>query len=130
MKAADTNIIVRYLVRDDPRQALIADEVMTGPVLIPHTILQETAWVLLNSYAFDRATLAFTLETLLDLQNVTVEHERLVRWAIERTVVGADFADMLHIASASSADAFVTFDRAISRKAGPDTPVPIETLKA
>lgn len=42
---------------------------------------------------------------------------------------GADFADMMHVGAAEGASSFVTFDRKLERRAGPDSPVAIETLR-
>ena len=42
---------------------------------------------------------------------------------------GADWADMMHIVAATgAAPVFATFDKAIARKAGGESPVPVETL--
>ena len=81
-----------------------------------------------SRYRFGRAELAAMLEALIDVETVTVNDEDAVRWAIARSATGGDFADMLHIATARDAEAFVTFDRQIERRAGPDSPVPVKTL--
>ncbi len=52
----------------------------------------------------------------------------MVHWAIGRSAKGADIADMIHIAASRHQAAFATFDRGVARAAGPDSPVPVETL--
>jgi predicted nucleic-acid-binding protein len=48
--AVDTDILVRYLVEDDPIQTDRAEAVLrSGAVLVPSTVLLETAWVLRSS---------------------------------------------------------------------------------
>jgi predicted nucleic-acid-binding protein len=90
-------------------------------------VLVETEWVLRSLYHWDRKAIADVLSELADLPNLTVAPARL-RWAIERFAAGADFADMIHLAAAEGLERFVTFDRGVARKAGRDTPLPIETL--
>jgi len=56
MKAIDTNILVRFLVKDDVRQAQRARKTMeSGPLWIPKTVLLETEWVLRYTYEFEPA---------------------------------------------------------------------------
>ena len=47
-------------------------------------------------------------------------------WAIDRLEAGADFADMMHIATAAGATSFATFDRGVEQKAGTAPPISIE----
>ena len=95
-------------------------------VLLPSVVL-ETEWVLRSSYAWPRARIAEALAVLIDLPTLR-EAPQGIGWVIERFADGADFADMLHLAASGSADAFVTFDRRLAKAAGPNTPIPIETL--
>ena len=46
MNAVDTNVVVRVLLRDDERQAEIADEVVAKGAWISLIVLAETIWVL------------------------------------------------------------------------------------
>ncbi len=128
MKAVDTNVVLRLLIADDPAQTAVAEHMLVDPVLVTLTVLLETAWVMRSRYAFSRAAIASVLVRFIDRPVVTVEEPMLVRWAIERFRLGGDFADLIHLVSARSATSFATFDRAIARAAGPDSPIPIETL--
>ncbi len=126
MKAVDTNIIARYVTGDDPVQAAQAADILRQPTYISHTVLLETAWLLGSRYRISRADLAATLHDLVHLPAASVDDLALVEWAIERFAAGADFADVLHIAGASTADAFVSFEKHLTDLAGPRTPIPIE----
>lgn len=127
MRAVDTNILVRWLTRDDPVQTPIADRVMAKPVFVAHTVLLELAWVLGGrTYRFNRARLAVALRALIDTQTVNVGDEEAVRWAIERFAAGGDIADMLHLTSLHGCSAFVSFENRLQERAGPQAPVPVE----
>jgi predicted nucleic-acid-binding protein len=128
VKAIDTNILARAMIRDDAVQAIAADAVLAGGAYIPLTVFLETAWLLSSRYRLSRSVVADTLMDILDLPNVSVEEGDAVQWAIDCYRTGGDIADALHIVASVRADSFVTFDRAMSRKLG-DPPVPIEVLK-
>lgn len=127
MKAVDTNILVRWVTRDDPLQTAQADAIMGLSVYISHTVLIELVWTLRGkTYRFARSDTADVLYTLLELATATVPLDGKVRWAIDRFAAGADFADMVHLIGARDAASFVSFERALAEKAGADTPIPIE----
>lgn len=128
MKSVDANVALRWLTRDDPHQAALADAVMRGPVFLCLTVLIEVAWVLQRTYRFDRAMLNRAIGTLIDLENVTVDVEAGVRWALERQAAGADLPDMLHLIASHGAAAFATFERHLARDAGPTTPLRVECV--
>jgi predicted nucleic-acid-binding protein len=116
--AIDTNVVVRFLTRDDPVQAARARALIgTGSVLALQTVILETEWVLRTQYRFDRGAIARGLRQLLGLPGVTVEKPEAVAQALDLHHQGFDFADALHLASSRGADAFATFDHALRRRA-------------
>jgi predicted nucleic-acid-binding protein len=116
--AVDTNVLVRYLVEDDPAQTDRAEAVLrSGNVLVPTTVLLETEWVLRTSYRFDRAAIADGINKLLGLPGLHAEDRPIAGQALAWYVEGLDFADALHLASSGRAEGFATFDRALRRKA-------------
>ena len=118
MIAVDTNVVVRYLVEDDVAQTDRAEVVLrSGAVLVPKTVILETAWVLRTRYRFDRGAIAGGLGRLFGLPGVTVEQPEAVARALELYEQGFDLGDALHLASSRRADAFATFDHALRRKA-------------
>ena len=118
MIAIDTNVVVRFLTRDDPVQAARARaRIGAGSILVLQTVILETEWVLRTRYRFDRAAIGRGLRQLLGLPGVAVEEPEAVAQALDLHDHGFDFADALHLASSRQAEAFATFDHALRRKA-------------
>jgi predicted nucleic-acid-binding protein len=118
MIAVDTNVVVRYLLEDDVAQTDRAEVVLrSGALLVPKTVVLETAWVLRARYRFDRVAIASGLRRLLGLPGVAVEDPEAVAQALDLHDQGFDFADALHLASSRRADTFATFDHALRRRA-------------
>jgi predicted nucleic-acid-binding protein len=116
--AVDTNVVVRFLARDDLVQASRAKTLLeTGSVFLPRTVVLETEWVLRTIYGFGRAAIADGIVKLVGLPGVEVEEAATVAQALEWYEHGLDFADALHLASSGRAETFATFDRALRRKA-------------
>ena len=118
MITIDTNVVVRFLTRDDPVQAARARALIgAGSILVLQTVILETEWVLRTRYRFDRAAIGRGLRQLLGLPGVAVEEPEAVAQALDLHDHGFDFADALHLASSRQAEAFATFDHALRRKA-------------
>ena len=125
MIGLDTNVLVRYVMQDDPRQsaratslieALSADE----PGFVPVVALVELVWVLAGSYALDRTQIATVLDTVLRSKELIVDRADLVTQALHRySTAGADFADALieRIAAAAGCSATMTFDAGAAKSA-------------
>ncbi|ARW15965.1 type II toxin-antitoxin system VapC family toxin [Komagataeibacter europaeus] len=118
MRAVDTNIIVRYLTGDDPKQAEKARAVVNGElVFVPRTVVLETEWVLRGVYDMPKNRVIPALRAFAGLPTVTVEDATLVAQAFDWAEAGMDFADALHLAAAKSCSGFATFDRRFMRAA-------------
>lgn len=128
IKAVDTCIIARWLMRDDPVQTSLADRIMQGPIEITHTVLLELGWLMTSAGRMTREQFAETVLQLLTIEQAVVDQRAKLRWAIERYRAGADWADMIHIASVDAADSFVSFERKLDRRAGPGAPVRVEVI--
>lgn len=129
VRAVDTNILARWLLGDDPVQSALALEVLGEPSHVSLTVLTELGWVLDKALKIPRPVVAAMLQKVVNLETVQVEKGPSVLWAIDRYQQGADWADMMHIAAASgAASVLASFDRAIVRDAGAESPVPVETL--
>jgi len=120
----DTNVLVRYLVQDDPAQARRANALITGALdrnercAIGTVVLCELVWVLRDAYGYDRATIAGTLEQLLDAIEFVVDASDIARQALAEYRTGpGDFADyVIGLRNrAVGCDATATFDRALRR---------------
>jgi predicted nucleic-acid-binding protein len=109
MIAIDTNVLLRYVLRDDEKQAQIAYKIIHGQqvVLILDMVLVEMAWTLRGSrFDLSREEIADTVLALLDDTNLVFENKDAVWQAAvdyrnaERVKVGkkwkiADFPDAL-----------------------------------
>jgi predicted nucleic-acid-binding protein len=111
---ADTNVLVRALVADDPAQAAEASRVMRDAtsIAVPLPVLCELVWVLKRVYGFPVADIGAAIRSLLDVGNV-----RLDLPAVEAGLVpleaGGDFADgvIAHQGQWLGGEIFVSFDR-------------------
>ena len=112
MQAIDTNVVVRYLTGDHPKQAATAKSVIdTGPVFASTTVLLESEWVLRSVYAFSGEEVAAALRAFAGLPHVSVENPVMLAEALDRAENGMDFADALHLGAAAQCEAMLTFDR-------------------
>lgn len=117
MMALDTNVVVRFLTRDEPEEAARGKALIErGPVFVAKTVMLETEWVLRSAYDFGSPAIAASFMAFLGLPGVEVEDAPTVVRALAWYAQGFDFADALHIASCERADAFATFDRKLRRK--------------
>jgi predicted nucleic-acid-binding protein len=102
MLGVDTNVLVRYLTRDDKSQyekarRLIAPEVAKGePLLVSLLVLLETEWVLRSRYELAKADIVTAFSALLDTTDLAFEDEPSVENAVYSWKdSAADFADCL-----------------------------------
>lgn len=126
MIGLDTNVIVRYLAQDDPRQSpragrLVDSFTTQAPGYLSILTLIETVWVLEDLYARTRPDIAAIVTGLLETQGLVVQSRAVVWQSLQSfSDRGADFADHL-IAALGEADGCaktVTFDKAAARHAG------------
>ena len=102
MIGIDTNVLVRYLTRDDPDQYERARTVLTtqctpdAPGFLHPIVLCELVWVLKGAYKYKREEIAGTLEKLLQVRQLEVGEREAVRSALTSyRTSAADFADCL-----------------------------------
>lgn len=91
---ADTNVLVRVMVGDDPAQERVAKKLLKGAELIavPLSSLCEFVWVLRSGYGYSRAQILTALEALLLIENLVVD-QPAVNAGIAMLRAGADFSD-------------------------------------
>jgi len=73
MRAVDTNVLVRLLTRDEPKQVAIADAFVQHGAWVSVLALAEAMWVLAAVYERDAAQLAGAVEMLLNHQHLTLQ---------------------------------------------------------
>src|ERR1700730_11663114 len=118
MTAVDTNVVVRLLAGDDPKQSAAARaQFASEPIWIAKTVLLETGWVLRSLYGFEERSIRDAFIKLLGLKNVHAEDEASVAAALALTVHGIEFADALHLSSKPPGVVFVSFDHSFVRRA-------------
>jgi predicted nucleic-acid-binding protein len=102
MIGLDTNVLVRYIVRDDPRQTKAATRLIESkctpddPGLIASIVLCEIVWVLDRAYGYDREVISTVLRRLLTVEELQVQESELAWSALNFYEEGkADFADYM-----------------------------------
>lgn len=126
MIALDTNVLVRYLVNDEPEQAEAARALLETlsadrPAFVCREVAVELCWVLEQTYRFSRNRIATILEDIVATEELRVEEmEDVVRAANGYRRGGAGFSDRVIAAAArrSGVDTLYTFDRQAARLNG------------
>jgi len=125
MIGVDTNVLVRYVVRDDERQYAAAAEVLESfteddPGFVTQVVLAELSWVLARAYRYPAAGRLAVIRGLVATASLEFDDaEGLVR-ALELAEGGADFGDALVQGAMElfGVRETVTFDRGAARQMG------------
>jgi predicted nucleic-acid-binding protein len=122
MRAVDTNVVVRLIVRDDAPQTAAAEHFIRGGVWLSVLGLAEAAWVLDTVYKFTSKDLVAAVEMLLHERDLVLEHADVVEAALDlyREKPSLGFSDflMLNLARKSGHLPLGTFDRNLGRVDG------------
>lgn len=122
-----TNVLVRYIVQDDPIQAAIASAFIekqcteTTQGFVNNVVLVELVWVLERGYGYDKSAIHSVLKQIAATAELKLENRESVWQAIEAFSSGnAGFADCL-IAVVNRQNACRTtdtFDRRAAKNSG------------
>jgi predicted nucleic-acid-binding protein len=111
---ADTNVLVRAALGDDPSQARIAaDTLMRAEIVaVPLPVLCEFVWVLLRGYGRSAGEIAGSIRDLADSANVHLDRPA-VEAGLAILEAGGDFADGIIAFDGRrlGGPVFVSFDR-------------------
>ncbi len=127
MAALDTNVLVRFLMQDEPAQLrsaqrLIRNSLSAGELLfVPVTVALELEWVLRSRFELDKPAVLQTFSQLLSTVELRFEAAAAIEWALKQYKdATADFSDCLHAALASQAgeQPLWTFDKAAAKLDG------------
>jgi predicted nucleic-acid-binding protein len=126
MIGLDTNVLVRYIMQDDPKQSAQATKLIEGLTgerqgFLPLVVIVELVWVLSSSYGLRRDEIAEALHLLLRSKELVVDRAEWVLQAHRRFAQGAaDFADCLieRLAHAQGCETTMTFDAGAVKAAG------------
>ena len=112
--AADTNVLLRAAVRDDPQQAIAAANVLRTAdlVAVPVAALCEFAWVMRTSYKSSALEVARSIRSLVTSPNV-VTNIPAVEAGLAVLDKGGDFADgaIAYEGRWLGGEEFVSFDK-------------------
>lgn len=122
MRAADTNLLVRLIVRDEPQQARAAEEFISKGAWVSHLVLAETLWVLDAVYERSAEQIATAVEMLLNHKQLTLQDADVVAAALElfRDRPSLGFSDFLVLEIARKAGHLPlgTFDKTLAKHDG------------
>jgi predicted nucleic acid-binding protein len=123
LKSADTNVLVRLLTRDTPREAKQAEEFVATGAWVSLLTLAEAIWVLKTSYAANTATQIEAVALVLNNRNLLLQDTEVAESALRRFIKSPalGFSDclMLEIARKAGHLPLGTFDRRLAKE--PDT---------
>ena len=120
MKALDTNVLVRFLVRDDERQAATIYRIFKLAELekkvffVPLLIILETVWVLESVYEISRKEVLDSINDLLLMPILKFEAQTAIHSFISSArETGIDLSDLLiaHSAKLLGCECMLTFDK-------------------
>ncbi|MFH1434276.1 MAG: type II toxin-antitoxin system VapC family toxin [Pseudomonadota bacterium] len=124
MKGLDTNVLVRYLVKDDKKQSETASGYIQKAAnngescFISLIVLCELVWVLESAYGFAKHQVIDVLEKLFLTKQIEIEMKDIARQALQDYKNGkGDIADYLvgRINRAHGCDTTATFDKALKK---------------
>jgi predicted nucleic-acid-binding protein len=126
MIGLDTNVMVRFLVHDDPRQTASAVELMGSltpaiPGFLSLVVIVELVWVLQDSYRLRKEEIIEVLDSLLRSKELHVERADIVWQALKKfTTSRTDFSDCLieRCGHGAGCQHTITFDRQAAKAAG------------
>lgn len=122
MRAVDTNLLVRLVVRDDAAQAAAAEAFVAGGAWVSHLVLAETIWVLDAVHERTPVQLAAAIEMLLNHEQLSIQDGEVVSQALEqfrfRPALGFSDCLVLEIARKAGHLPLGTFDRGLARLEG------------
>jgi predicted nucleic-acid-binding protein len=125
MIALDTNVLVRFLVEDDPAQSARAAHLIERaikseePLFVPDIVLAEVAWMLTRAYDFPKADLLKVFRKLSAAKHLVFASSDILSKALDGWERGkGDFSDYLVRAQAEArgCDRVATFDRALLKE--------------
>jgi predicted nucleic-acid-binding protein len=119
MRAADTNVLVRVIARDDDAQVPIADAFVSQGAWVSLLVLQEAIWVLERAYELGRREQGVIIDMLLQHKTIALESPDLIAAALVsfRQNHGIGFSDALILEAARRAGHLpvATFDKRFSK---------------
>jgi predicted nucleic-acid-binding protein len=105
VRGLDTNVLLRFLLGDDDKQAAAARNAIDRarekgePFIVSLMTLIEAEWVLRTVGKLEKARVIHEIKQLLEVEGVVLEDELAVAWALRLyETSNADFAECLMLA--------------------------------
>jgi predicted nucleic-acid-binding protein len=122
MRAVDTNLLVRLLTRDDPKQVVAGEAFVANGAWVSHLVLAEAMWVMASVYDLTPAAIATAVEMLLNHKDLVIQDSDAVTAALEhfrkRPRLGFSDCLLLEIARKAGHLPLGTFDRNLGKLEG------------
>jgi len=122
MRAVDTNVLVRLLTRDDPKQVSAAEAFVRGGAWVSHLVLVEASWVLATVYDVGPSELAAAIDMLLNHKDLTLQDADVVSSALQqfqsKPALGFSDCLVLEVARRAGHLPLGRFDRNLSKLNG------------
>ncbi len=119
MRAIDTNVLVRLITRDNPRQTASAEDFVGKGAWVSVLALAEATWVLTTVYRLSPADLARAVEMLLTHRDLALQESEAIAAALDlfraRPALGFSDCLMLELARKAGHLPLGTFDRNLAR---------------
>ena len=122
MRAIDTNVLVRLIVRDDSKQTEAAEIFVAKGAWVSLLVLAESLWVLQTVYELDSGQIGGAVEMLLSHHHLTVQDADAVSLALlsfrRKPALGFSDCLILEIARKAGHLPLGTFDKALAKLGG------------
>jgi predicted nucleic-acid-binding protein len=126
MIGLDTNVLVRYIMQDDARQAALATKLIEGlsvdtPGFITLVSVIELTWVLESAFALNRSQIVEVFQRIMSVDVFKLDRAGVVQSALRTYSNGkADFADCLieRLSAHAGCERTMTFDRDAAKTGG------------
>jgi predicted nucleic-acid-binding protein len=120
MRAVDTNVLVRLITRDDPKQVAAAEAFVAPGAWVPQLALAEATWVLASVYERSPEAIARAVEMLMQHEHLTIQDAEVVAAALaqfrsRKATVGFSDCLMVEVSRKAGHGPLGTFDRTLGR---------------
>jgi predicted nucleic-acid-binding protein len=122
MRAVDTNVLVRLIVRDDPKQVAAAESFVADGAWVSVLALAEATWVLSSAYELDNRRIATAVEMLLEHGQLVLQDADVAMAALARLrrnpALGYSDCLLVELARKAGHVPLGTFDRNLGKTEG------------
>ena len=120
MKAIDTHVLIRFLVKDNEQQAELVyklfkeAESLKEELFVPIVVVLETVWVLESVYKIPRQEIVDSMNELLLMPILEFESQSAIKGFVSSAIeTKIDLSDILiaHAALSAGCETMLTFDK-------------------